>query len=298
MILLELFSGIGGFSKGFEKAGYPIEQTYFSEIDKHAIANFKFNFPHARHIGPIEKIATADIPHPDILTFGSPCQDFSILGKGAGMEGRRSSLISYAIEAVRHFRPDVFIWENVKGVLFAKHRADLFSILKAFADIGGYRLEWQLLNTSWFLPQNRERIYLVGRLAERCTESVFPIGEGSCPDGPAQRNKGACFGTITSSYGSRPTIADYLIQVSHGEAQGLGYGLTLRPEHYKKVRMLTPVECERLQGFPDDFTRLGNYDGQIRPISLVQRYCLLGNAVSVPTVEAVALRIKNNTILD
>lgn len=81
MILLELFSGIGGFSKGFEKAGYPIEQTYFSEIDKHAIANFKYNFPHAQHIGPVEKIATADIPHPDILTFGSPCQDFSDLGK-------------------------------------------------------------------------------------------------------------------------------------------------------------------------------------------------------------------------
>ena len=154
MILLELFSGIGGFSKGFEKAGYPIEQTYFSEIDKHAIANFKYNFPHARHIGPVEKIATADIPHPDILTFGSPCQDFSDLGKGAGMAGRRSSLISYAIEAVRHFRPDVFVWENVKGVLFAKHRADLFSILKAFADIGGYRLEWQLLNT----PESRTDI--------------------------------------------------------------------------------------------------------------------------------------------
>ena len=72
----------------------------------------------------------------------------------------------------------------------------------------------------------------------------------------------------------------------------------MKPEYFKKVRMLTPVECERLQGFPDDFTRLGNYDGQIRPISLVQRYCLLGNAVSVPTVEAVASRIKNNTILD
>lgn len=62
--------------------------------------------------------------------------------------------------------------------------------------------------------------------------------------------------------------------------------------------MLTPVECERLQGFPDDFTRFGNYDGQIRPISLVQRYRLLGNAVSVPTVEAVAIRIHNNTNFD
>lgn len=88
------------------------------------------------------------------------------------------------------------------------------------------------------------------------------------------------------------------MEVPHGQAEGLGYGLPLRPEHYKKVRMLTPVECERLQGFPDDFTRLGDYDGQMNPIPLVQRYCLLGNAVSVPTVEAVASRIKNNTILD
>ena len=177
MVLLELFSGIGGFSKGLQTAGYSFEKVYFSEIEKHATANFKYNFPYAEHIGSVTEIGTAAIGRPDIITFGSPCQDFSDLGKGAGMAGRRSSLISYAIEAVRHFRPDVFVWENVKGVLFAKHRADLFSILKAFADIGGYRLEWQLLNTSWFLPQNRERIYLVGRLAERCAGSVFPIGE-------------------------------------------------------------------------------------------------------------------------
>ena len=294
MILLELFSGIGGFSKGFEKAGYPIEQTYFSEIDKHAIANFKYNFPHARHIGLVEKITTADIPHPDILTFGSPCQDFSVLGKGAGMEGRRSSLISYAIEAVRHFRPDVFIWENVKGVLFAKHRADLFAILKAFVDIGGYRLEWQLLNTSWFLPQNRERIYLVGRLAERCAGSVFPIGEGCSPDATGRQNKSVCSATITRNYSHQGNFTNYLLDIP-GDKNTI---LPLCHEHYKKVRMLTPVECERLQGFPDDFTRLGNYDGEIRPIPLAQRYCLLGNAVSVPTVEAVASRIKNNTILD
>ena len=62
--------------------------------------------------------------------------------------------------------------------------------------------------------------------------------------------------------------------------------------------MLTPVECERLQEFPDDFTRLGDYDGQMNPIPLVQRYCLLRNAVSVPTVEAVAARIRDNTNFD
>lgn len=294
MILLELFSGIGGFSKGFEKAGYPIEQTYFSEIDKHAIANFKYNFPHARHIGPVEKIATADIPHPDILTFGSPCQDFSDLGKGAGMAGRRSSLIGYAIEAVRHFRPDVFIWENVKGVLFAKHRADLFSILKAFADIGGYRLEWQLFNTSWFLPQNRERIYLVGRLAEKCTAGLFPIyppGGGIAAlhhDAPPVRP----FGTITRGYGEQPNTGSYLLALHAGET------FDGKPTAAQKmrIRMLTETECERLQGFPDGFTRYGIYDGVKAEIGRKHRYALLGNAVSVPVVAEVAGKIKETTL--
>lgn len=293
MILLELFAGIGGFSKGFEQAGCSFEQTYFSEIDKHAIANFKFNFPHAIHIGSVENITGADIPHPDILTFGSPCQDFSVIGNGAGLEGTRSSLISYAVDAIRHFRPDIFVWENVKGVLFSKHRTDLWSILKAFADIGGYRLEWQLFNTSWFLPQNRERIYLVGRLAERCVGSVFPIGESDCSDGTGRQGKSVCSATITRNYGHQGNFTDYLLDIpSHEDAK-----IPLRSEHYNRVRMLTPVECERLQGFPDDFTRQGNYDKEIRPLPLIQRYNLLGNAVSVPTVQAVATRIRDNTIL-
>ena len=73
--------------------------------------------------------------------------------------------------------------------------------------------------------------------------------------------------------------------------------IPMRPEHYKNARLLTPVECERLQGFEDDFTRWGNYNGQVYPLSLRQRYNLLGNAVSVPTIQAVATRIRNNTIL-
>ena len=293
MILLELFAGIGGFSKGFEQAGCSFEQTYFSEIDKHAIANFKFNFPHAIHIGSVENITGADIPHPDILTFGSPCQDFSSLGIGAGLKGTRSPLISYAIEAIRHFKPDVFVWENVKGVLFTKHRADLWAILKAFADIGNYRLEWQLLNTKWFLPQSRERIYLVGRRTGQCAGNIFPIGEEYCQDDKTKYNKNSCFGTIIRSYGGRPTMADYILEIPRGQSCQSPFSA----EQLKKARMLTPVECERLQGFEDDFTRWGNYNGKIQPLSLRQRYNLLGNAVSVPTVQAVATRIRDNTIL-
>ena len=177
MNLLELFSGIGGFSLGLHQAGFTFDKVYFSEIDRHAIANFKHNFPNAQHVGSVCDITRASIERPDIITFGSPCQNFSAAGNGLGLQGAESSLIRYAIEAIDYFRPDIFIWENVKGVLFERHCRDFWAIVKAFADIGLYQIEWQLLNTSWFLPQNRERIYLVGRLAERCAGSIFPIGE-------------------------------------------------------------------------------------------------------------------------
>ena len=91
---------------------------------------------------------------------------FSLAGKRKGMEGARSSLILEAIRLINECRPRVFIWENVKGTFSSNDGEDFAAILKAFADIGGYRLEWQLCNTSWFLPQNRERIYLSKKMAD------------------------------------------------------------------------------------------------------------------------------------
>lgn len=293
MVLLELFSGIGGFSKGLEAAGYTFDKVYFSEIDKHAIANFKYNFPYAEHIGSVINIADANICRPNIITFGSPCQNFSSVGDGKGLQGAESYLIKYAIEAVRKFRPDIFIWENVKGVLFAKHRTDFWDIIKAFTDIGGYRFEWQLFNTAWFLPQNRERIYLVGRIADKCTGNIFPF---PAPGGVYAQIKNdepvarPC-GTITKNYGRQPNMGNYVLCLQPEEV----YNRKLTPEQISRIRMLTEVECERLQGFPDNFTQYGIYNGEKKVISKIHRYEMLGNAVSVPVVKAVASRIKQMT---
>ena len=272
MVLLELFSGIGGFSKGLEAAGYTFDKVYFSEIDKHAIANFKYNFPYAEHIGTVTNI-----------------------GDGKGLQGGESHLVRYAVEAVRRFRPDVFIWENVKGIFFARHRPDFWSIVKAFADIGGYRLEWQLFNTAWFLPQNRERMYLVGRAAKKCTADIFPFpAPGGMygkvgGDEPAARPSG----TITRNYGRQPNIGNYVLCLKKGET----YNGKLTASQLSQVRMLTEVECERLQGFPDNYTRYGIYDGERKEIAKIHRYALLGNAVSVPVVREVAARIRQTTTL-
>jgi len=179
--ILELFSGIGGFTKGFQQAGFTINNHYYSEIDNHAIANYKYNFKNSTYVGSVTnvrgiiKTINENRSGKLIITFGSPCQDFSLAGKGLGLDGNKSSLIKYAIFLVKWLRPDVFIWENVKGAFSTNDGADYWAIIQAFTNLDGYRCEQQLLNTSWFLPQNRERIYLVGHLTGRSEPGVFPI---------------------------------------------------------------------------------------------------------------------------
>jgi len=371
---LDLFSGIGGFHLGFERAGFKIN-SFFSEIDKHAIAVYKHKFPKSTYVGSVTNVRGGDLPRIDLITFGSPCQDFSLAGKRKGMEGERSSLILEAIRLIGECRPRVFIWENVKGTFSSNNGEDFAAILQEFANIGGYRLEWQLLNTAWFLPQNRERIYLVGysTTPKRGWRGVFPIGangretasvevkqigtkfdsnagtqpyqqdrvydaDGIVPalnqgksdlivamrgryneDGTTSQkleiNPSGNSNTLTAVQKDnmviQPNYTDKSLNetiernvLTEGEPKALDLynraakdeSPTLREPHHNslrlfdgyRIRRLTPIECERLQGFPDDHTSLGNYDGEVKPMSNTQRYKQCGNAVTVDVVEAVA----------
>jgi DNA (cytosine-5)-methyltransferase 1 len=321
---LDLFSGIGGFHLGFERAGYEVT-SYFSEIDQHAIAVYKHQFPTSTYVGSVTNVRGADLPRIDLITFGSPCQDFSLAGKRLGMEGQRSSLVLEAIRLISECRPSVFVWENVKGTFSSNDGADFWAIIQAFTDIGGYRLEWQLLNTSWFLPQNRERIYLVGYSTTTGGDwrGVFPIGEdsGSFNELHRQNSKTLTCRYTADSNGSFIGERELAAQIKVKSATSQGYeeatsgdsinlsqpnsetrrgrvgkqkAQTLETscnqavvENYR-IRRLTPIECERLQGFPDDHTAFGNYDGVVKPMSNTQRYKQCGNAVTVDVVAAVA----------
>jgi len=311
---LDLFSGIGGFHLGFEKAGYKVK-SYFSEVDKHAIAVYKHKFKNAEYVGSVTDVRGADLPSIDLITFGSPCQDFSLAGKRKGMEGERSSLILEAIRLIGECRPRVFIWENVKGTFSSNSGEDFAAILQAFADIGGYRLEWQLLNTSWFLPQNRERIYLVGYSTntKRNWRGVFPIGGNNTEDFTMEGSRKAVTKYLTAR-GQADLHSGLQLIKEVGDFRndegwrprkdGLSPCLATRrsseqdvstmPPIIKgsRIRRLTPIECERLQGFPDNHTEYGNYDGEVKKMSNTQRYKQCGNAVTTDVVQAIAEKIK------
>ena len=285
MKLIDLFSGIGGFALGFQRAGFQFTEHYFSEIDKHAIANYKHNFPNAKYIGDITTLHGGDFTDIDIITFGSPCQDFSLAGKRAGLAGNKSSLIEYAIALIADIRPSVFIWENVKGAFSSNARADFWAIIQAFANIGGYRLEWQLLNTSWVLPQNRERIYLVGHLAGRSIPGIFPIGEDDCLFTTKSKSQSQTqisgtikandnmnqddtyiipkkAATLTGGGKSGGLHSDMTVirQLPRGKNKGADLKVcpTISSNAFQEnnllggVRRLTEIECERLQGFPSE----------------------------------------------
>ena len=205
-------------------------------------------------------------------------------------------------------------------------------IIQAFANIGGYRLEFQLLNTKWLLPQNRERIYLIGHLAGRSVPGVFPIGEDDKLLDRKTREKGWRGGnfksslarTITARYSKMGSYDTYIVpkvaatltggghsgglhsdmtvirQLPRGKNKGADLKIcpTISSNAFQEnnllggVRRLTEIECERLQGFPDNWTQYGDYNGTIKSIARTQRYKLIGNAVTVDIVELIAKRLK------
>jgi len=181
--MLDLFSGIGGFHEGFRRAGYQFDWVGFSEIDKYASAVYKYNYKESEELGDITAIRPErDLPdNIDVLCGGFPCQAFSVAGKRLGFDDTRGTLFFEIARILRHYRDvgkpiSCFLLENVKGLLSHDNGRTFATIYRVLNNLG-YTIEFQLLNTRWWLPQNRERIYIVGYIGNRGGPQVFPIGE-------------------------------------------------------------------------------------------------------------------------
>ncbi|VUW99226.1 Modification methylase BanI [Streptococcus constellatus] len=179
MKFLDLFAGIGGFRLGMESAGH--ECVGFCEIDKFARESYKAIHDTKGEIELHDITAVSDdtvrgIGHVDVICGGFPCQAFSIAGKRKGFEDTRGTLFFEIARFASILRPRLLFLENVKGLL-NHDRGDTFETILSALDELGYDAEWQVLNSKNFgVPQNRERVFIIGHLRGRSTRAIFPLG--------------------------------------------------------------------------------------------------------------------------
>ena len=304
MNYLSLFSGIGGFELGIQKSrnGEKLKCISYSEIDKNAISIYSRHFPKHKNLGDVRTIRTDELPNFDLLVGGFPCQSFSNSGKKQGFDDTRGTLFFEIARILKDCQPKYFLLENVRGLLSNNDGHTFKRILQILAKMG-YDVEWQLLNSKDFgTAHYRERVFLKGYFRERCGREIlhnplFSRCSNSRLVNPNRTERPNEYLKIreTTKKGykeayvydgvllnrARRKIAKGIVREAYcGALQTAKIWGVVMPD--LRVRYLTPLECERLQGFDDNWTKFGK-DGE--EISDSQRYKCIGNAVTVPVIK-------------
>jgi len=275
---IDLFAGVGGFRVGINKAHPNWECVYSNEYDKYANSVYKKHYERCDD-RDIRTVKTEEIPDHDLLVGGFPCQAFSVAGKRRGFEDTRGTLFFEIARIAKQKQPRLLLLENVKGLLSHDSGNTFKTILRSLDELG-YDCQWQVLNSKDFsVPQNRERVFIIGHLRGTSRPEVFPI-RGSNSNHLEEITKGV-------------SDAQRIYSTKQAKSlKGLGGGLGAKTGLYKidnlKIRRLTPVECERLQGFPDNWTKYGHDD---KEMSDTQRYKMMGNAVTTNVVTSIVRKL-------
>jgi len=334
---VDLFAGIGGIRLGFEAAGGKC--VYTCEWNKYAVQTYAANFlPDHPVASDITKVSPEEIPDHDVLLAGFPCQPFSIagvskknsLGISHGFACEAQGTLFFDIAKILHIkRPPAFLLENVKN-LMSHDKGNTFRIIrKTLEEELGYRIFPMVVDAKGFVPQHRERIYIVGfrspvsfswdrfekpdSLSRKMKDVLHP--ENGNEVSSHDLNRGYIFGDggkVSDKYTLSDKLWQYLQNYAakhKAKGNGFGFGLvgpenvarTLSARYYKdgseilvsrgkkkNPRRMTPRECARLMGYPDDF---------IIPVSDTQAYKQFGNSVVVPVIEEIA-RIMKPYILE
>lgn len=296
MKFLDLFAGIGGFRLGLESAGH--ECVGFCEIDKFARASYKaiHNTEGEVELHDITEVTDEEWRKirgtVDIICGGFPCQAFSIAGKREGfLDETRGTLFFEIARAAKEIKPSLLFLENVKGLL-SNDKGRTFRTILSTLDKLGYDAEWQILNSKDYgVPQNRERVFIIGHLRGKCTRPVFPIFGKNGTTNQANIKQIGNINNSTSFGGNPQTGLVYDIEglsPTLNTIQGGGNEpkvVTL--DRHVKIRKLTPKECWRLQGFPD-----WAFDKAQEVNSNSQLYKQAGNSVTVNVIKEIAERFE------
>ena len=341
MKYFSLFSGIGGFELGIQrtydrlcspeyeeglsgiqsqgnspgitsKIRYP-QAVGFSEIDKYATSIYKKHFPSHKEYGDVSNIKWSNVPDFELLCGGFPCQSFSIAGKRGGFSDTRGTLFFEIARCTQEKQPRLLFLENVKGLLSHDKGRTFGTILNTLDELG-YDLQWQVLNSKNFgVPQNRERVFIIGHLRTTPRPQIFPLKETTTGSikvrarGKHQQDivysPEGILNLPAGTHGSAPHLTKIEMKVANtvtpdayltkGERKRVDGRAVLTSMHERRIRRLTPTECERLQGFPDGWTKKGvDMKGNYVAISDTQRYKVLGNAVTVNVIEEIMKNLK------
>ena len=223
MNVLSLFSGVGGFDLGLENAG--MKTIYQCEWDKHATTILEHHWPQVPRWGDISTLTAKEILRhgtpPDVVAWGSPCQDLSVAGKRAGLEGERSGLFHEGIRIINELRketnneyPKISIWENVAGAISSNRGADFGVILDEMAKAGAMVIEWALLDAQHFgIPQRRRRVFVIAifnpATATNCPNPLLPVSpslRGDTKKGKPKRKNASR--TLTEGVGAGSGIVN------------------------------------------------------------------------------------------
>ena len=315
---MSLFSGAGGLDLGFSNSGYKI--VWANEFDQTVAPTFRRNFPKTQlDVRSIVEIDASEIPTCDGVIGGPPCQSWSEAGNGGGMSDSRGQLFDDYIRVLTAKRPLFFLAENVSGIVFEKHSRAFKNILRRFCRLG-YNVSWHLLNANDYnVPQDRERVIIVGYLAQygvhfepptasdespNLRDAVWDLRKSAIPASPGNRanpkvrfaNHEYYVGDFSQIYMSRNRVRpwdrpSFTIQASgrhaplHPQSPAMVKVGRDRREFVngERYRRLSVRECARIQTFPD------SHVFEYRSVS--DGYKMVGNAVPVNLAQALATQI-------
>jgi DNA (cytosine-5)-methyltransferase 1 len=290
---------------------------WFSEIEPFPSAVLTHHYPHVPNLGDMTKYKEWNCGAIDLLVGGTPCQSFSVAGLRKGLEDPRGNLMLTYVGLLDRFKPKWCVWENVPGVLSSNQGRDFGAFLGALAQFG-YGFAYRVLDAQYFgVAQRRRRVFVVGCLAgwESAATVLFEPESLSGHPAPSRKKRQEATRTIADCFGISRNIQEECVVANETYAcaevaptigsSGPPYSRTGNERveadalaiSSLAVRRLTPIECERLQGFPDEYTNIPWRKLQESPDGL--RYKALGNSMAVPVMKWIGQRItqvENNVV--